>query len=131
MCHHCKQRKPLEVLTKCKASDNAKLEAPSKHFVVNNTTIFRSKVKFIFLFFLENKNFVITNYMGDPREILENYLMKSSNFFKNIFLKIFFLECQYICNRYYCNLCLKGSYDWNLEILKDKNNWMCPCCMVY
>jgi hypothetical protein len=51
MCHHCKQRKPLEALTKCKASDNAKLEAPSKHFVVNNTTVFRSNLD-IFIFFL-------------------------------------------------------------------------------
>lgn len=50
ICHHCKQRKPLEALTKCKASDNAKLEAPSKHFVVNNTTVFRSKNSFFFNF---------------------------------------------------------------------------------
>ena len=54
MCHHCKQRKPLEALTKCKASDNAKLEAPSKHFVVNNTTVFRSK---------KNKYFYIKNFL--------------------------------------------------------------------
>lgn len=43
ICHHCKQRKPLEVLTKCKTNNGGKVEAPSKHFVINNTTVFRSK----------------------------------------------------------------------------------------
>lgn len=27
-------------------------------------------------------------------------------------------------------MCLKGSYDWNLDILKDKKDWMCPSCLV-
>lgn len=43
ICHHCKQRKPLEVLTKCKTNDCGKVEAPSKHFIINNTTVFKSK----------------------------------------------------------------------------------------
>jgi hypothetical protein len=89
ICHHCKQRKPVEVLTKCKTNDCGKVEPPSKHFVISNTTVFRSnfihliKINFLyflkekFLILLENKNFIITNYMGDPREILENYLVKS------------------------------------------------------
>ena len=42
-------KQALETLTKCKASDNAKLEAPSKHFVVNNTTIFRSNIIYFLL----------------------------------------------------------------------------------
>ncbi len=42
ICHHCKQRKPIEVLTKCKTNDCGKVEAPSKHLVINNTTVFRS-----------------------------------------------------------------------------------------
>lgn len=50
ICHHCKQRKPHEVLTKCKTNDCGKVEAPSKHIVINNTTVFRSE-QIIFLFF--------------------------------------------------------------------------------
>ena len=44
ICHHCKQRKPIEVLTKCKTNDCGKVEAPSKHYVINNTTVFRSNI---------------------------------------------------------------------------------------
>ena len=65
--------------------------------------------------------------MGDPREILENYLVKSK-----IYLILFLIqtESHYSCDKYYCNLCLKGSYDWNLDIVKDKKDWMCPSCLV-
>lgn len=45
ICHHCKQRKPIEVLIKCKTNDCGKFESPSKHYVINNTTVFRSKFK--------------------------------------------------------------------------------------
>jgi len=44
ICHHCKQRKPTEVLIKCKTNDCGKVESPSKHFVINNTTVFKSNL---------------------------------------------------------------------------------------
>ena len=46
ICHHCKQRKPMEVLIKCRSSESENYEAPSKLFIINNTTIYRSKINF-------------------------------------------------------------------------------------
>jgi hypothetical protein len=44
-CHHCKQRKPDEVMIKCNSSSSGKLiERPMKTFYVNNTTVVRSKI---------------------------------------------------------------------------------------
>ena len=44
-CHHCKQRKPAEFSIKCKSSltENKYCQRPFKSFVVNGTTIIRSK----------------------------------------------------------------------------------------
>lgn len=43
-CHHCKQRKPAEVMVKCKSSTCHKvIEKPIKTVYVNNTTLVRSK----------------------------------------------------------------------------------------
>ena len=44
-CHHCKQRKPAEFSIKCKSSltENKYCQRPVKSFVVNGTTIIRSK----------------------------------------------------------------------------------------
>jgi hypothetical protein len=76
-CHHCKQRKPAEVLKKCSSSlTNKPVERPLKTFLINNTTCVKSKLKFIQP---EFKNFIITNYSGDPKEILDGYLNKSKN----------------------------------------------------
>ena len=33
------------------------------------------------------------------------------------------------CKRYFCNFCLKGSYDTLLEDIKNKNDWLCPFCL--
>jgi hypothetical protein len=42
-CHHCKQRKPEEVMIKCNSSHCGKLiEKPMKTFYVNNTTVVKS-----------------------------------------------------------------------------------------
>jgi hypothetical protein len=66
-CHHCKQRKPAEVMVKCNSSNCGRIvEKPMKTFYVNNTTVVR---KF--------KNFIITNFSGDPKDILDGYLNKS------------------------------------------------------
>lgn len=44
-CHHCKQRKPSEVMVRCNSSHSHKyLEKPLKTFVVNNTTLVKSKI---------------------------------------------------------------------------------------
>ena len=44
-CHHCKQRKPAEFSIQCKSSftENKYCQRPFKSFVVNGTTIIRSK----------------------------------------------------------------------------------------
>ena len=46
-CHHCKQRKPAEFSIKCKSSLTEKKysQRPFKSFIVNGTTIIRSKFK--------------------------------------------------------------------------------------
>jgi hypothetical protein len=42
-CHHCKQRKPEEVMIKCNSSHCGKfIEKPMKTYYVNNTTVVRS-----------------------------------------------------------------------------------------
>ena len=55
-CHHCKQRKPAEFSIKCKSSLTEKKysQRPFKSFVVNGTTIIRSKYIIIIsvLFFI-------------------------------------------------------------------------------
>jgi len=44
-CHHCKQRKPEEVMIKCNSAHCGKfLEKPIKTYYVNNTTVVRSKL---------------------------------------------------------------------------------------
>jgi hypothetical protein len=82
-CHHCKQRKPEEVMIKCNSSQCGKLiEKPMKSYFVNNTTIVRSNKNYInnfTKFKLEYKNFIITNFTGDPKEILDGYLNKSNS----------------------------------------------------
>ena len=43
-CHHCKQRKPAEVMIKCNSINSPKFtETPFKTYYVNNTTIAKSK----------------------------------------------------------------------------------------
>jgi hypothetical protein len=43
-CHHCKQRKPAEVMVKCSSGHSNKfVERPMKTFYVNNSTVVRSK----------------------------------------------------------------------------------------
>jgi hypothetical protein len=43
-CHHCKQRKPAEVMVRCNSKNSPKfVEKPMKVFNVNNTTVVRSK----------------------------------------------------------------------------------------
>jgi hypothetical protein len=78
---------------------------------------------------LEFKNFIITNFSGDPKDILDDYLNKSKNrFYFNY--KFSLLEVPQSCNRSFCNFCLKGSYDQVIEQIKDKKDWVCPWCLV-
>ncbi len=45
-CHHCKQRKPTEVMKRCSSGINNKtVERPLKTFYINNTTCVKSKIK--------------------------------------------------------------------------------------
>jgi len=73
-CHHCKQRKPAEVMIKCTRTKNKFVDIPVKTFYVNNTTCVKSK----FYLSLEFFNFIITNFSGDPNDILDGYLNKSN-----------------------------------------------------
>ena len=56
---------------------------------------------------------IIKNYEGETKEFSE--LLDK-------------LEKKYMCNRYYCYFCLKGSYDTLAENIKDNNAWLCPYC---
>ncbi len=52
-CHHCKQRKPSEVIFQCKSHliGNKMCQRPIKNFIVNGTSVVRSKI----YYFLYNK----------------------------------------------------------------------------
>jgi hypothetical protein len=102
-CHHCKQRKPSEVMVRCNSSSVKGIEKPMKSYCINNTTVVRKAT-----------NFIITNYSGDPKEILDGYLNK---------------KCTIACKRAFCHFCLKGSYDQIIEQIKDKKDWVCPWCI--
>ena len=54
-CHHCKQRKPSEVINQCKSHliNNKMCQRPIKTFSVNGTTVIRSKIFYIILFILK------------------------------------------------------------------------------
>lgn len=47
-CHHCKQRKPFDVMKKCSSSlSNKQIERPLKTFLINNTICVKSKYSII------------------------------------------------------------------------------------
>jgi hypothetical protein len=50
-CHHCKQRKPAEVMIKCTKTKNKFTDIPVKTYYVNNTTCVKSKYHFNFRIF--------------------------------------------------------------------------------
>ena len=97
------------------------VEKPSKHFIINQNTVIKSKIKKIIL---ENKTNA-TIFVGDPKDILENHLgkiQKSKN------------EClnqKNNCKRYFCYFCLKGSYDIIIDQVKNKKDYCCPFCLVF
>ncbi len=73
-CHHCKQRKPAEVMVKCMSNNCSKYcEKQLKSFYINSSCVVRSNIKLT----TENKNFIITNFTGDPKDILDGYYTKS------------------------------------------------------
>ena len=71
-----------------------------------------------------HKNFIITNYAGDPRDIIDGNLNKSKINFLNS-------EIPQECERSFCHFCLKGSYDQIIDQIKAKKDWICPWCTVW
>jgi uncharacterized ferredoxin-like protein len=67
------------------------------------------------------RNFIIKNYTGDGKDIIEGYTCKSN---------IINIETTNQCNRSFCHYCIKGSYDQVIESIKDKKDWICPYCIV-
>ena len=66
-------------MVRCNSINCAKfVEKPMKFFYVNNTTVVRSKYYCNKIAF---KNFIILNYVGDPKEFLDGYLNKSKIYF--------------------------------------------------
>lgn len=54
-CHHCKQRKPSEIMVKCKSNNCNKIfEKPMKSYCVNNITVVRSKYKLFMIILKQN-----------------------------------------------------------------------------
>lgn len=105
LCHNCRLRKPVELMTKCM---NRQVYKPIKVFHVCNSTVARSNG----LNLEDQVNCIVPDYIGDCKD----------------FLPVSKDACQKACNRYYCHFCLRGSYDTNIENLKDKKDWNCPWC---
>jgi hypothetical protein len=103
-CHHCKQRKPGEIMIQCKAHTfgDKQCHRPIKLFHVNGTSIIR-----------KNRNLIIKNYTGDTQEYVD--LTQRD-------------EKKSTCKRFFCHFCLRGSYDTLIDNIKDKKDWICPYC---
>ena len=103
-CHHCKQRKPGEIMIQCKAHTfgDKQCHRPIKIFHVNETSIIR-----------KSRNLVIKNYTGDAQEYID--LTQRD-------------EKKSACKRFFCHFCLRGSYDTLIDNIKDKKDWICPYC---
>lgn len=43
---------------------------------------------------------------------------------------VYLVGLSYRCERFFCQMCLKGSYDQQIETVKDKKDWICPWCQV-
>ena len=112
-CHHCKQRKPGEIMIQCKShlTGEKKCTRPNRVFHVNGTTVVRSK--FITNLYLENKSLIIGNYNEDPNEFVE---LTAKD------------EGHEQCKKFFCHFCLRGSYDTEIDNVKDKSDWVCPYC---
>ena len=62
-------------MIKCMSSNCSKnIEIPSKSFHINNTTILKRK----YFIYSDIKNYIITNYTGDGKDIIEGYSCKSN-----------------------------------------------------
>ena len=68
---------------------------------------------FIFIFHLEYKSLIIRDFEGNANEYID---ASKDN------------ENHYQCKRFFCNFCLKGSYDTLSDDIKNKNDWLCPYC---
>ena len=43
LCHHCKQKKPAEIMVRCQSNHaNKTVEKPSKNFIINHNTVLKS-----------------------------------------------------------------------------------------
>jgi hypothetical protein len=43
-CHHCKQRKPVEMMLRCTYNGCKTINKPLKYYFINNTTVIKSKI---------------------------------------------------------------------------------------
>lgn len=56
---------------------------------------------------------IIGNYDGDPNDFIE---LTAKD------------EGHHQCKRFFCHFCLRGSYDTEIDNVKDKIDWACPYC---
>lgn len=93
VCHNCKIRKPIELLTKCR---NKYVNRPFKIFQYFNMTLLQKNDKY----------YIYTDYAGDIKD-LEQQLNNKTILEKH-------------CNKYFCNFCLKGSYKTDPDYEKNR-----------
>lgn len=99
LCHNCKMRKPVELMTKCR---NKVIDRPFKVMHLYNMLLLESKL-IIERFIVENNSFFIYfDYKGDIKELQIQISKKCQIEEKE-------------CNKYFCNFCLRGSYQTNPE----------------
>lgn len=100
MCHHCKMRKPVELMTMCKSKF---IDRPLKVIQLHNMLLLNSKVYYNFL--IENNSYyVYFNYHGDIKELQSQLFKKNDS-----------IENERCCDKYFCNYCLRTSYRTNPE----------------
>ena len=68
---------------------------------------------FIYDYYIENKSLIIGNFNEDPNEFVE---LTAKD------------EGHEQCKRFFCYFCLRGSYDTEIDNVKDKSDWSCPYC---
>lgn len=88
------------------------MEKPSKNYIINHNTV------------LKKTKHGATVYIGDPKDIMENYINKSQKS-KNDNIH----HQKIACKRYFCYFCLKGSYDIIVDQVKYKKDFCCPFCV--
>eukprot|EP00340_Litonotus_pictus_P007056 CAMPEP_0170520382 /NCGR_PEP_ID=MMETSP0209-20121228/5665_1 /TAXON_ID=665100 ORGANISM="Litonotus pictus, Strain P1" /NCGR_SAMPLE_ID=MMETSP0209 /ASSEMBLY_ACC=CAM_ASM_000301 /LENGTH=616 /DNA_ID=CAMNT_0010806651 /DNA_START=253 /DNA_END=2103 /DNA_ORIENTATION=- len=98
LCHNCKIKKPTELMVQCKSKDNIR---STRTFQVFNLNLIRKLEKY----------FIYPGYSGDVRDLISSINVKA-------------VPEKYNdpCGKYFCNYCLKGSYQLNVENAKPEIN---------